>query len=78
MNFLDSIWLIPLFPLAGAAIMLLWGSKLDPQAPSEVAEAPGLEHTHDDHGHSHDHDHGHSHDHDHGTGIPTSTRTAAG
>ncbi len=31
MNFLDLIWLIPLFPLAGAAIMLLIGRKLDPQ-----------------------------------------------
>ncbi len=28
MNFLDSIWLIPLFPLAGAVIMLLFGKKL--------------------------------------------------
>jgi NADH-quinone oxidoreductase subunit L len=82
MNFLDYIWLIPLFPLAGAALMLLFGSKLDPQPPSAVAVAPGVEpvhdehaehgHSHDghthshDHGHSHDHDHGHSHDHDHG------------
>ncbi len=32
MNFLDLIWLIPLFPLAGAAAMLLVGRKLDPQA----------------------------------------------
>src|SRR5438128_5572693 len=79
MNFLDNIWLIPLFPLFGALMMLLFGKKLDPQPPSDVAMAPGLEHTHDephhdhghddahrhDHGHSHDHDHGHSHDHDH-------------
>jgi NADH-quinone oxidoreductase subunit L len=28
MNFLDSIWLIPLFPLLGAAVMLLIGRKL--------------------------------------------------
>jgi NADH-quinone oxidoreductase subunit L len=28
MNFLDSIWLIPLFPLAGAIIMLLLGRRL--------------------------------------------------
>jgi NADH-quinone oxidoreductase subunit L len=28
MNFLDSIWLIPLFPLFGAAVMLLLGRKL--------------------------------------------------
>ena len=31
MNFLDWIWLIPLFPLFGAAAMLLVGKKLDPQ-----------------------------------------------
>ncbi|MCX6929570.1 MAG: proton-conducting transporter membrane subunit, partial [Verrucomicrobia bacterium] len=45
MNFLDLIWLIPLFPLAGAALMLLIGKRLDPQyaggdhphgAPSKV------------------------------------------
>src|SRR6185436_1211513 len=75
MNFLDHIWLIPLFPLFGAAMMLLFGKKLDPQPPSEVAVAPGVEHVHDEHdhghsheGHSHAHDHGHDHDHgpDHG------------
>jgi hypothetical protein len=70
MNFLDQIWLIPLFPLFGALVMLLFGSKLDPQPDSEVAIAPGLEHTHDerschDHEHRHDHDHGHSHAHGH-------------
>jgi NADH-quinone oxidoreductase subunit L len=42
MNFLDSIWLIPLFPLFGALAMLLVGRKLDPQAPSELAVAPGV------------------------------------
>ena len=31
MNFLDSIWLIPLFPLFGAAAMLFVGKLLDPQ-----------------------------------------------
>ena len=69
MNFLDYIWLIPLFPLCGAALMLLFGSKLDPQPPSTVAVAPGVEHEHDEHGHSHNghsHSHGHDHDHDHG------------
>src|SRR6266849_10016399 len=74
MNFLDYIWLIPLFPLFGAALMLLIGSKLDPQPESEVAVAPGVEHVHDEHdhhghshnGHSHSHSHGHDHDHDHG------------
>src|SRR5438105_1135450 len=69
MNFLDSIWLIPLFPLFGAALMLLIGRKLDPQPPSEVALAPGVEHVHDEHdhhGHSHGgHSHSHGHDHDH-------------
>jgi len=42
MNFLELIWLIPLFPLAGAVLMLLAGRKLDPQPPSEVAAAAGL------------------------------------
>src|SRR5262252_2740385 len=76
MNFLDYIWLIPLFPLCGAALMLLFGKRLDPQPPSTVAIAPGVEHVHDDHdhghshshnghSHSHSHDHGHSHDHAH-------------
>ena len=72
MNFLDQIWLIPLFPLLGAVLMLLLGKKLDPQSASTVAIAPGVEpvfeHGHDhDHGHphTHDHDHGHDHTHDH-------------
>jgi len=34
MNFLDTIWLIPLFPLFGAAVMLFAGKKLDPQTRS--------------------------------------------
>ena len=66
MNFLDLIWLIPLFPLMGAALMLLVGKRLDPQPASAVAIAPGVEPVYDDHGHSHSHDHGHSHDHAHG------------
>src|SRR5260370_40658514 len=74
MNCLDYIWLIPLFPLFGAALMLLIGSKLDPQPESEVAIAPGVEHVHDEHdhhghshnGHDHDHAHGHDHEHEHG------------
>ena len=75
MNFLDQIWLIPLFPLVGAALMLLFGRKLDPQPASDVATAPGLEHTHDEHdphhhGHTHEHAHesvtGHEHGHGHG------------
>ena len=69
MNFLDLIWLIPLFPLGGAALMLLFGKKLDPQPPSDVAVAPGVEPVYE-HGHGHDHthphDHSHPHDHDHG------------
>ena len=68
MNFLDLIWLIPLFPLAGAALMLLIGKKLDPQPPSTVAVAPGVEpvyeHGHGDGGHS-THDHSHAGDHAH-------------
>jgi NADH-quinone oxidoreductase subunit L len=85
-NFLDQIWLIPLFPLVGAALMLLLGKYLDPQPVSEVAIAPGVEpvyehgpgHAHDQghtphhehHGHPHD-DHGHPHD-DHGHGHHSS------
>ncbi len=42
MDFLGLIWLIPLAPLAGALVMLLLGRMLDPQAPSEVATAPGV------------------------------------
>jgi len=69
-NFLDLIWLIPLFPLCGALLMLLFGRLLDPQPASDVAVAPGVEHTndeheHDHHHHGHDHAHSHSHDHDH-------------
>ena len=73
MNFLDQIWLIPLFPLFGAALMLLLGKKLDPQPVSEVAIAPGVEpiyehghgHAphHGDHGDSHGDAHGHGHAH---------------
>ena len=37
MNFLDSIWLIPLFPLAGAAAMLLVGKKLDRHAKAVIS-----------------------------------------
>jgi NADH-quinone oxidoreductase subunit L len=65
LNFLDLIWLIPLFPLFGALLMLLFGRMLDPQPASEVAVAPGVEHTHDEHDRHHDHGHSHSHDHDH-------------
>jgi NADH-quinone oxidoreductase subunit L len=75
MNFLDSIGLIPLFPLFGAAMMLLFGKMLDPQPPSEVAVAPGVEHVPDEHGHSHNghvhsQGHGHEHGHDHHHGSP--------
>jgi NADH-quinone oxidoreductase subunit L len=61
-NFLDQIWLIPLFPLLGAALMLLFGKLLDPQPPSEVAIAPGVEPIADEHGHGHSHA-GHTHAH---------------
>jgi NADH-quinone oxidoreductase subunit L len=70
-NFLDLIWLIPLFPLFGAATMLFFGKLLDPQPVSEVAVAPGVTPVYDhhhDHDHTHDHDHGHTHDHSHGHG----------
>ncbi len=33
MFFLNSIWLIPMFPLLGAALMLLFGRRLDQQHP---------------------------------------------
>ena len=57
MNFLDLIWLIPLFPLAGAVLMLLTGKLLDPQPPSDVAVAPGVE-PDAEHGHAADAAHG--------------------
>jgi NADH-quinone oxidoreductase subunit L len=41
-NFLDQIWLIPLFPLFGALLMLLAGKLLDPQPVSDVAVAPDV------------------------------------
>jgi NADH-quinone oxidoreductase subunit L len=63
-NFLEFIWLIPLFPLAGAALMLLFGKTLDPQPKSDVAVAPGVEPIFE-HGHGHEHEHGHDHDHGH-------------
>ncbi len=65
MNFLDQIWLIPLFPLLGAVLMLLVGKLLDPQPHSELAVAPGVEpvaeHGHGAaaHGHGHDGPSGH-------------------
>ena len=39
--FLDNIWLIPMFPLCGALLMLLFGRRLDPQS------APGDGHGHE-------------------------------
>ncbi len=51
MSFLELIWLIPLFPLAGAAAMLVLGRKLDPQGPSAVAAAPGVAAAQEGHGH---------------------------
>ena len=46
MFFLDSIWLIPMFPLVGALLMLLFGRRLDPQTTGG----------HDDHGHGEHHE----------------------
>jgi len=76
-NFLDQIWLIPLFPLAGAALMLFFGKLLDPQPPSEVAVAAGVEPVEDEHGHGGGHSHhasahGHGHDAGHGHGHHSS------
>jgi len=65
-NFLDLIWLIPLFPLCGAALMLLVGKKLDPQPVSDVAVAPGVEPVADEHGHAHPHAGAAGHTHEHG------------
>jgi NADH-quinone oxidoreductase subunit L len=65
LNFLDLIWLIPLIPLCGAVLMLLFGRLLDPQPPSAVAVAPGVEHTHDEHDPYHDGGAGHTHSHAH-------------
>ena len=62
MNFLDLIWLIPLFPLFGALLMLALGKMLDPQPVSNVALAPGVVPIHDDHGHGDSGAHGHSHE----------------
>src|ERR1019366_5052547 len=36
MNFLDSIWLIPLFPFAGALLMLLFGKRLPKSVVSAI------------------------------------------
>jgi NADH-quinone oxidoreductase subunit L len=65
LNFLDLIWLIPLIPLAGAVLMLFFGRFLDPQPPSPVAIAPGVEHTGDEHDHGHPHNHSHAHSDEH-------------
>jgi NADH-quinone oxidoreductase subunit L len=51
-NFLDQIWLIPLFPLFGALLMLLVGKLLDPQPVSDVAVAGGQA-GHTPHAHPH-------------------------
>jgi NADH-quinone oxidoreductase subunit L len=66
MNFLDSIWLIPLFPLFGALVMLLVGRKLDPQGASEVAVAPGVAEMPVEDGHGGHDAHGHAAAHGHG------------
>ena len=42
MNFLDAIWLIPLFPLLGAVVMWVMGKRFDPQPESPVAKSPEL------------------------------------
>src|SRR6266550_1086623 len=40
MNFLESIWMIPLFPAAGAVLMLLTGKKLPKALVSLIC--PGM------------------------------------
>ena len=70
MNFLDQIWLIPLFPLFGAALMFLFGRMLDPQPVSDVAVAPGVEPVYE-HGHDHD-DAPHREHQGHGHGFHSS------
>lgn len=52
MNFLDTLWLIPMFPLLGAALMMLLGRHqfLDPQMKNSSV------------GHHHHHDRGHDQD----------------
>lgn len=66
MNFLDLIWLIPLFPLAGAAVMLFVGRRLDPQGVSAHALDDGLREeialeANGSANHMHGGDHGHHH-----------------
>jgi NADH-quinone oxidoreductase subunit L len=56
-TFLDSIWLIPLFPLLGAALMFFFGKMLDPQPKSAVALSPALAPGEPEHGHGHAHLH---------------------
>ena len=56
-NFLDYIWMIPLFPLCGAAFMLIFGKMIDPQPHSHVALADGVGDDHHAHGHDDHHHH---------------------
>ena len=44
MFFLEAIWLIPMFPLLGALVMLLAGRRLDPQHPLGPPEDDGHAH----------------------------------
>ena len=44
MNFLEQIWLIPLFPLVGAVLMLVFGRMLDPQEPGAGGHPAGGRH----------------------------------
>jgi NADH-quinone oxidoreductase subunit L len=80
MNFLDAIWLIPLFPLFGAIVMLLVGRRLDPQPVSPVAVSPDMVEAPDDgHGHSHHPagagDHRPTVGHEHAAGHGPASRT---
>ena len=40
MSFVDLIWAIPLFPLLGAVLMLVFGRMLDPQGPRAGGRGP--------------------------------------
>ena len=42
--FLDNIWLIPMFPLCGALLMLLFGQRLDPQNAHGDEDGHGSRH----------------------------------
>ncbi len=68
MNALDLIWMIPLFPLLGAMLMLVIGRRLDPQgvSPHALSDALRAELAARDSGRADHHEHAphQAHDHD--------------